>query len=233
MSFPFATSPPDFLIETSRLGLTTADPKSDFDCHVWLEFQRQPVFVRNLNDVPQMQIETVREALTSRRRQYDKLGFGNHVVWLKPEGPGNNFQAIGVVTMVQDENAQYPDVGFALYDAFHGKGYASEAASALIEYVEQMCNVSVIFGYTSAANTKSRAVFDRIGMRLATVVTYTVEEKQLETAAYVKGEGWEVAGLQEAIEQRMENLSKLQKPQYKGDIDIHEDERVASQARAP
>lgn len=207
MPFPFASSSPSFVVETARLGLTLADPESDFDCQAWLEFRRRSTTVQNLEGASRLQHDAVRQRLISRRMQYETLGFGNYVVWLKPEDSSHNVQVIGVVTLAQDRSAQYPDVGFALYDEFIGRGYASEAASTIIKHVQDSCNVSLVFGYTEAENLKSRAVLERIGMRLAVVTEFTAHGKQHRIAAYVKGEDWSAAHVEKAAQERVKNMT--------------------------
>lgn len=48
-----------------------------------------------------------------------------------------------------------------------GRGYASEAAGALIDDTFEWLGLARVHAWTMAANTRSRGVMKRLGMRLA------------------------------------------------------------------
>jgi RimJ/RimL family protein N-acetyltransferase len=55
---------------------------------------------------------------------------------------------------------------YALDPAHHGKGYATEAAQALIDYAFQYLNLKRIVANTEFTNLASQAVMKRLGMTL-------------------------------------------------------------------
>ena len=61
-----------------------------------------------------------------------------------------------------------PEMGlyYALDPAHHGKGYATEAAQALIDYAFEYFNLKRIVANTEFSNLASQAVMKKLGMKL-------------------------------------------------------------------
>lgn len=58
-----------------------------------------------------------------------------------------------------------PDIGFALLSEHMRKGYAVEAAKALIEYVEIEKGVRAVFGFCDENNKASMGTLRKLGMK--------------------------------------------------------------------
>lgn len=56
------------------------------------------------------------------------------------------------------------EIGWRLSDKFWGRGYATEAASACIEYAKRHMLTERLYAFTSVHNTPSENVMKRIGM---------------------------------------------------------------------
>ena len=57
-----------------------------------------------------------------------------------------------------------PDIGFAIVPEENGKGYATEAAGALIDYAKGELGVEGVFGFGDPENAGSRRVMEKLGM---------------------------------------------------------------------
>jgi RimJ/RimL family protein N-acetyltransferase len=57
------------------------------------------------------------------------------------------------------------EIGWRLDQPWWGRGYATEAATACIEFAFETLGLSEIVSFTTTANTRSRAVMERLGMR--------------------------------------------------------------------
>lgn len=57
-----------------------------------------------------------------------------------------------------------PDVGFAILPEHQGRGYATEAAKAVISYVQREWNVQGVFGFCAPGNMRSRRVLEKSGL---------------------------------------------------------------------
>jgi aminoglycoside 6'-N-acetyltransferase len=55
-------------------------------------------------------------------------------------------------------------LGFTFASAHQGKGYATEAARATIDYALERLGVDVVVGITDARNARSMALLERLGM---------------------------------------------------------------------
>jgi len=73
-------------------------------------------------------------------------------------------RVIGLVSLVSDGNRQ-GEIGWALGNDDRGRGYATEAAHALISYLFSFCGYHRVFAGTVLTNTASWGVMERLGMR--------------------------------------------------------------------
>jgi RimJ/RimL family protein N-acetyltransferase len=83
------------------------------------------------------------------------------------------------------------EVGFILHPSHHGRGYATEAARALIDWGFREFGLHRVIGRTEARNLASARVLERLGMR---------HEAHLVENEWVKGE-WQ-SELQYAVLER-------------------------------
>ena len=73
-------------------------------------------------------------------------------------------QVIGLLSLICKEHRQGA-IGWALGIKYRGQGYATEAATALMEYGFALLGLHRIFADTSSSNTGSLQVMERLGMR--------------------------------------------------------------------
>lgn len=73
------------------------------------------------------------------------------------------------------------DLGYCFHSLYHSKGYAFEAAKALILYLNKECNVKIFISGTALANTPSCRLLKRLGFHLVKV----------ETASFYEGSSFE------------------------------------------
>jgi RimJ/RimL family protein N-acetyltransferase len=104
------------------------------------------------------------DALAQRiRAQFDHRGFG---LWAVEELENDKF--IGFVGLtVQTFEAHFTpcvEIGWRLAFTSWGRGYASEAASAALEFGFRQLHLREIVSFTVPSNLRSRRVMERIGM---------------------------------------------------------------------
>lgn len=56
------------------------------------------------------------------------------------------------------------EIGWRVGSTYWGKGYATEAARACLDFAFDQLDLSEVFAFTSVANMKSRAVMERLSM---------------------------------------------------------------------
>lgn len=69
---------------------------------------------------------------------------------------------VGIVSLVKREYLNYPDLGFAFLPDHSGKGYAYEAAAAVLTTLSLLGQHSVLFAVTIPQNTRSIALLERL-----------------------------------------------------------------------
>ena len=167
----------EFHIDTPRLVISHLDSLQDSHCD----------FLVSLYDTEQNRTRNAaipdREAARKKIDSYDLIwtsGYGRYLVSLKrptisPTAEAGNipfseriktFTKIGVVSMNSRrfEGAPLaPDVGYNVLPAFQRKGFAAEAAAALVRWFEEKKGQTEFFGFCNPDNEGSKAVPRRIG----------------------------------------------------------------------
>lgn len=92
---------------------------------------------------------------------YKTYGFG---LWAVIRKEDNAFLGDCGITMQNIDGEQLPEVGFHIIKEFTRKGYASEAAEAVINYAGQQFKFSKIYSYCEVHNTPSQGVMIKAGM---------------------------------------------------------------------
>lgn len=83
---------------------------------------------------------------------------------------------------LKSPGAREADIGYELNPEFWGRGYASEAAHAMVEYGFAELGVHRIWSWCIADNTASARVLEKLGMR---------QEGRLRENEYFKGRWWD------------------------------------------
>ncbi|MFC1725393.1 GNAT family N-acetyltransferase [candidate division KSB1 bacterium] len=100
------------------------------------------------------------------------LKYKNEPPWLS-----GSWTQLGIVLLKEDKligdcalridsiEPRIGEIGFNLSPDYQGKGYASEAVRALLDYTFDTLNMHRIMGVTDSRNTASVKLMERIGMR--------------------------------------------------------------------
>jgi RimJ/RimL family protein N-acetyltransferase len=104
-------------------------------------------------------------------KSYQKHGFG---LWCVEEKM--TLSPVGLCGLLQRDFLDAPDLGYAILSSFHGKGYATEAASATLQFAANSLNINTILAFTTPDNHRSIAVLEKAGMTFKESIT-TESEK--------------------------------------------------------
>jgi RimJ/RimL family protein N-acetyltransferase len=97
---------------------------------------------------------------------WEKYGFGQWVVEIP--GEASFIGVVGLETVSYEAHfIPAVEVAWRLARAYWGKGYATEAARAALEYGFEELGLDVIVALTVPANWRSRRVMERLGMTRA------------------------------------------------------------------
>ena len=90
---------------------------------------------------------------------YQRDGFGFYLTELKE---GN--MPIGICGMIKRDTLEDVDIGFAFLPDYRGKGYAYEAASAVLAYARDVVGLKRIVAITDKDNHASGRLLEKIGL---------------------------------------------------------------------
>lgn len=159
----------DWLIETERLRLRaiTID-----DTELMLAVWNDPAFIRNVMDRGIRTQEEAREALKDGAlKLFSDLGYGPYCMSLKSDNT-----MIGICGLFKRDNLDDPDIGFAVLPDFCGKGYASEAAEAVVAYARNELGLGVLTAIVSPDNAASIGLIEKLGLTFESMITMPDEE---------------------------------------------------------
>ena len=146
------------MFTTARLSLRELDAADD---GFILELLNEPSFREQIGDKGVRTLEDARGYIeTGPRASYARHGFGLYAVELKDGGP-----AIGICGLLKRDALEDPDVGFALLPRFWSKGYAFEAAAAVLERARAVHGLRRVLAITAPGNTASIQLLGRLGFR--------------------------------------------------------------------
>jgi len=159
-------------IETKRLLIRHMHAD---DAAFILGLLNEPAFLKNIGD---KQVRTIEDALnyiqTAGFDNYAKHGFGMFMVELLDSGVH-----VGICGLLQREVFDFPDVGFALSEAFWGKGYATEAASAVKDWAQLELGVEMVLGIVAQDNLASRRLLEKLGLSFEKLIRMSEDAPEI------------------------------------------------------
>jgi ribosomal-protein-alanine N-acetyltransferase len=105
---------------------------------------------------------------------YEDYGFGPYAMVLKTEGT-----RIGVCGLFQRPNLDRPDIGFAVLPEYCRKGYAGEAAFAVLAHAREDLGLRRLSAIVSPGNAPSIALIERLGLDFEGMITMPGEDEAI------------------------------------------------------
>jgi len=147
----------DAIVETNRLLLR---PFTEDDASLLYELNLDPEVIRYTHD-PIADVEHAKQVLNEvMLPQYSLYDHGRWAVHLR-----SNHEFMGWCGLKYLSETNEVDLGYRLMKKFWGKGYATEAALACIEYGFNTLNLPVIIGRALPGNLASIKVLEKCGMK--------------------------------------------------------------------
>ena len=160
------------IIESERLSLRrlTID-----DAEFILGLLNQPSFLQFIGDKGVRTLDEARNyILQGPVSSYERYGFGLYLTSLKADGV-----PLGMCGLLQRENLNDVDVGFAFLPQFWGQGYALESVTAVLEYGQSVLGLARIVAITSPDNYASIKVLEKSGLRFAQTMRLTEDAPEV------------------------------------------------------
>lgn len=144
--------------ETARLVLRRLTAA---DAAFVLELVNEPSWLRYIGD---RNVHSLDEAVGYLARgplaSYEANGFGLYLVEVKESG-----EPAGMCGLIRRDTLPHPDIGFAFSPRCWGRGYAHEAAAAVMEHGRAELGLSPILAIVNPDNERSIALLGKLGMR--------------------------------------------------------------------
>ena len=160
------------IFETERLILRrmTADD-AEFIC----KLVNEPSFLRFIGDKGvRNEADAVQYIQNGPVANYQRFGFGQYVVELKDERV-----PIGMCGLTMKDALPAPDVGFAFLPEYWSKGYALEAASAVMTYSRNVLGLRKLVAVTLPDNESSIKLLEKIGLKFERLIRMSEDASEL------------------------------------------------------
>jgi ribosomal-protein-alanine N-acetyltransferase len=145
------------MIETPRLAFRRFE-MSDLD--LLIEQRSDPEVNRYLGGTRLQNPEALAKRIEFYIACHDKFGFGNSAMIWKETG-----EVIGSAGIQPLEDTGEIEVGYTLIKRFWGRGLATEAARAWLEFGFDKCGLDRIVAVAFVENSASQRVMEKLGMK--------------------------------------------------------------------
>lgn len=163
--------PYSFFLETPRLLLRNKTPE---DAPFFLELNSDPEVTKYTGDGAFRNLEEAEAIVCYVMAQYENNGYGRWLVSLKETG-----EPLGWCGLKYHDDSGDTDLGYRFMKRHWGKGYATEAGSACLDYGFSQLGLKRIIGRADTANLASIQVLKKLGM------TFFKEDYLHDSPAYI------------------------------------------------
>ena len=160
------------VLETERLFLREFNAG---DAAFILALLNEPSFLRYIGD---KKVRTVEDAtqyiLNGPVASYERHGFGLCCVELK-----ETHTPIGMCGLLKRDELPDPDIGFAFMPDFWNKGFAYEAAAAVMTDARERLKLERVLAITNQDNEASIKLLQKLGLQIERVVKMSTDSTEL------------------------------------------------------
>lgn len=153
------------ILETPRLLIRELLPTDETGMFA---LDSNPRVHHHLGNNPIKTVEQARELIQSVRQQYLDHGVGRWAMTEKQTGIFIGWTGFKFNTETINGHQNFLDIGYRLREEFWGMGYASESATACLNYAFTHGSQEVIYGMAMQSNQASiKILHEKLGMRHA------------------------------------------------------------------
>ncbi|WP_444919866.1 GNAT family N-acetyltransferase [Microbulbifer sp. CnH-101-G] len=144
------------------------------DAEFILKLLNDADFLRNIGDRRVRNLKQARQYIQSGpMAMYQEHQFGFYKASL-PDGTG-----VGTCGLIKREGLEDVDIGFAFLPEYRGRGYAKEAARAIMDYARGQLALKRIVAIARPDNTASVKLLEKIGLKAEGRITLPGETMEL------------------------------------------------------
>jgi len=130
------------------------------DVDLMLAVWNDPAFMRHVGDRGIRTQDEARQAMAEGPlKLYEKYGYGPYRVVLRDGGA-----AIGICGIFRRDGLADADIGFAILPQYCGRGYAFEAAQAVVEFARNDLGLTTLTAIVSPENAASVGLIRKLGL---------------------------------------------------------------------
>jgi len=131
------------------------------DAEFILELLNEPSWLRFIGDKGVRTLDDARSYIaTGPVAMYERHGFGLYVTERREDGV-----PMGICGLIKRDWLDDVDIGFAFLPRYWGRGYAHEAAAAVMDYGRNVLGIGRIVAITSPDNATSARLLEKLGLR--------------------------------------------------------------------
>lgn len=149
-------------IETERLLLRELLLS---DAHGMFELDSNPKVHLFLGNNPVKKREESIEYIHFAQKQYKDFGIGRWAVILKETNEFLGWSGIKFITDEINGHKNFYEIGYRFIEKHWGKGYATEAGKAFVDYAFNEMKVDALYAYADAGNENSRKILEKFGLQ--------------------------------------------------------------------
>ena len=159
------------ILETERLVLREVTVQ---DAAFVLDLLNSPGFLDNIGDRGVRTLDEARAYIEERvLGSYRDHGFGMWLTAQKSDGA-----AVGLAGLVRRDGLEFADLGYAFIQRAWGRGYAQEAAAAILAHTRGPMGIPKLAAITTPENFASMAVLRKVGFTFHGMVTLPGAERE-------------------------------------------------------
>ena len=146
------------VLETERLILRHFNPN---DAPFILVLLNEPSFLHYIGDKKVRTMEDASQYIVNGPvATYERHGFGLYQVELK-----DTHTPIGMCGLLKREELPHPDIGFAFLPDFWNRGFAFEAANAVLTDARERLKLNRILAIVNPDNNASIKLLEKLGLK--------------------------------------------------------------------
>jgi len=150
-------------LETDRLILREFQLS---DAEAFFAMDSNPKVHQYLWNKPVQKIEETFEVIEFVRKQYIDNGIGRFAMISKETNEFIGWAGLKFNTEMVNNKVNFYDIGYRLHEKFWGKGYASEASFAWLNYAFETMKIKTLEAAAHTENVASNRILQKIGMQM-------------------------------------------------------------------
>ncbi|NGP88853.1 GNAT family N-acetyltransferase [Fodinibius halophilus] len=146
----------NIITESDRLKISELNIA---DANFILQLVNEPAFLEYIGDKEIQSREEAKKFIElGPISSYRENGFGFYRVSLK-----ENDISVGICGLKQRKSLTVPDLGYAFLKNYRGKGYATEAGLAVLQYAKKDLDIDTLAAITATHNEASIHLLQKLG----------------------------------------------------------------------